>query len=288
MRSRGVVDIPGNGITALMSSVSTKSKSQVAASNVVIHELPDSPKKIIEHGVKITEPQEGVLTQASRAPTLDPTVKGKRKLEVELSESDSDSDAGSRVQDVDVGLLAYEDGWDEEDEDDESRGDAKFTEGEDSEDDDYDPAKDDDDVAAYGVGDDFLFDWLTKVEVDEKNEKGGSSAVASRKTHTVEGPEVEDSEAMYEAEDSDEKKKGTKLPPKTKNELRAKTQLRKAATKDKRDEKRAAEKVVAKAAGKGPPTRGRPPKATTSIVRNSSANAQPSQASSRSTEENRG
>ncbi|KAL6134083.1 hypothetical protein ACLB2K_066316 [Fragaria x ananassa] len=55
--------------------------------------------------------------------------------------------------------------------------------------------------------------------------------------------------------------------------------------------KRAAEKALAKAAGKGPPTRGRPPKATTSIVRNASANAQPSQpsqASSRSTEENRG
>ncbi|KAL6134084.1 hypothetical protein ACLB2K_066317 [Fragaria x ananassa] len=100
--------------------------SLVAASNVVIHELLDSPKKITEHGVKITEPQEGL-----------------------------------RVQDVDAGLLAYEYGWDEEDEDDESRGDAKFTEGEDSEDDDYDPAKYDDDVAAYGVGDDFLFDWLT-------------------------------------------------------------------------------------------------------------------------------
>ncbi|KAL6225569.1 hypothetical protein ACLB2K_004418 [Fragaria x ananassa] len=186
--------------------------SQVAASNVVIQELPDSPKKITEHGVKITEPQEGVLTQASRAPTIDPTVKGKRKLEVKLSESDNDSNAGSRVQDVDAGLLAYEDGWDEEDDDDESRGDAKFTEGEDSEDDDYDPAKDDDDdVAAYGIGDHFLFDWLTEAEVDEKNEEGGSSAVASQKTHTVEGPEVENSEAMYRVEDSDEEVIGYEL-----------------------------------------------------------------------------
>ncbi|KAL6125327.1 hypothetical protein ACLB2K_073386 [Fragaria x ananassa] len=79
--------------------------------------------------------------------------------------------------------------------------------------------------------------------------------------------------------------KGTKPPPKTKNELRTKAQLRKAAAKDKRYEKRVAEKAVAKAASKGPPTRGRPPKSTTSTVRNASANAQPSQpsqASSRS------
>ncbi|KAL6145140.1 hypothetical protein ACLB2K_055828 [Fragaria x ananassa] len=376
--------------------------SQVAASNVVIQELFDSPKKITEHGVKITEPQEGVLTQASRALTIDPTIKGKRKLEVELSESDSDNDAGLRVQDVDAGLLAYVDGWDEEDEDDESGGDAKFTEDEDSEDDDYDPAKDDDDVAAYGVDDDFLFGWLTEVEVGEKNEEGGSSVVASQKTYTVEGPEVEDSEAMYGAKDSDKEVIGYELNSdddgeghqwpefnpktdmknprfcngmlfasprilratvreraiqkgwvplwdmndkrrlraicqadncnyelyaskmqhedtfqikryqskhscvrvlenptvrtpylitrkrvpnhhqKTKNELRTKAQLRKAAAKDKRDEKRAAEKAAAMAAGKGLPTRSRPPKATTSTIRNASTNAQPSQASSRS------
>ncbi|XP_004303589.1 PREDICTED: uncharacterized protein LOC101315165 [Fragaria vesca subsp. vesca] len=62
------------------------------------------------------------------------------------------------------------------------------------------------------------------------------------------------------------KEKGTKPPPKTKNELRTKAQLRKAAAKDKRDEKRAAEKAAAMAAGKGLPTRSRPPKATTSTV----------------------
>ncbi|KAL6194565.1 hypothetical protein ACLB2K_035647 [Fragaria x ananassa] len=72
--------------------------------------------------------------------------------------------------------------------------------------------------------------------------------------------------------------KGTKPLPKTKNELRAKAQLRKVAAKDKRDAKR----VAAKATGRGPPTKGRPPKVATSTVINASANTQPSQASSRS------
>ncbi|XP_004295812.1 PREDICTED: uncharacterized protein LOC101295700 [Fragaria vesca subsp. vesca] len=145
-------------------------------------------------GVKISEPQESVLTQASRAPNINPTDKGKGKLKVELSKSDNDSDAGLRVQDDDVSLLAYEDRFVEEDEDDECGGDAN----EDSEDDDYDPAKDDDD--------------LTKAEIGEKNEDGGSSAAAAvSSTLTVEGTKVEDSEAMYEAVDSNEEVIGHEL-----------------------------------------------------------------------------
>ncbi|KAL6184242.1 hypothetical protein ACLB2K_045646 [Fragaria x ananassa] len=52
--------------------------------------------------------------------------------------------------------------------------------------------------------------------------------------------------------------------------------------KDKTDAKRVAAKAASKVAGRGPPTRGRPPKAATSTIRNVYANTQPSQASSRS------
>ncbi|KAL6228456.1 hypothetical protein ACLB2K_002406 [Fragaria x ananassa] len=68
-----------------------------------------------------------------------------------------------------------------------------------SNDEDYDPAKNDDDVAVYGIDDDYLFDWLTEAE---GNDKGPEASIFPA---IGEGSECdEDDEAMFGAVDSDE------------------------------------------------------------------------------------
>lgn len=245
--------------------------SQAASSNVVIEELPDSPRKPrtsvkIEElpdspkkqpqvpnqvkgkrykmqairkalpGVKIIEHQEDVPTQASRVPVIDPTDKGKGKLEFEQVDGDSDDDydgeglggqshgdglgghddgeglgfrddgenlGGQEGEDVEIEV---EDGWGsgEDEEECESEGGLKFSSEEDSQDDDYNPAADDDDVAAYGVDDDFLFDWLTDPEGGERASEEGCGTASVGRSNVDEGAEDEDNKGMFGAIDSDE------------------------------------------------------------------------------------
>ncbi|KAL6198047.1 hypothetical protein ACLB2K_027839 [Fragaria x ananassa] len=137
--------------------------------------LPDSSKKHKRYkrcanrqcmtALKLNEPQDEIPTQTSKAPTIDPSDKGKKK-----KEDDYEDEFGSDCED------AFEDGVD------------------------YNPAKGDDEYAGYGVDDDFLFNWLTEPEGDVN--KGVYQYKLDADEDEV--IEVEDEEAMFEAVDSDE------------------------------------------------------------------------------------
>ncbi|XP_061991204.1 uncharacterized protein LOC133709465 isoform X2 [Rosa rugosa] len=209
--------------------------SQAGSSGVVIEELPESPRKpkssvkideLLESpnrqpevakqvkgrrykvcaqrkklsSLKISEPQEEIPTQASKAPTSDPTDKGKKKVEFEegLFEEDSDDDGqDDSLHDDDHDGLLHEE---------EETGQGNSSGDDESADDDYNPAADDEEYAAYGVDDDFLFEWLTEEE-DGQTVGGEGCSKADEGVsgnNDMEGDEDEDTEGMFGAVDSDE------------------------------------------------------------------------------------
>ncbi|XP_062024930.1 uncharacterized protein LOC133741015 [Rosa rugosa] len=206
-------------------------------SGVKIEEIPDSPKRHAEKvkpvttpsrryklcanrkkavpalpGVKINEAQDEVPTQASRAPTVDPSDKGKKKMQMEELVEEDDSEDDRWFQEEAENEVA-DDGWFQEDLEDEvaSRGEENYVEAsddDDSNDDDYNPAKDDDEYAGYGVDDDFLFDWLTKSEVVSNPGEGPYVAGRGQQTNEESFDDVEDNEQMFGVEDSDEERLG--------------------------------------------------------------------------------
>ncbi|PRQ57820.1 putative transposase, mutator type, MULE transposase domain-containing protein [Rosa chinensis] len=187
--------------------------------SVKIEELPDSPKKNPEVlkgdpklgrrvkvcvnkkkavGIVIREVEEEVPTQASKAPVCDSKDKGKQKVDFEQEQEDYKAEIFEGLVDIDV-----------------------ISEDDASEDADYEPCRDDEDYANYGVDD----DWLDYVECEENEEtvenheeatasvgtsaakrKGKKKKQASVGTNVDidENIEVEDNEPMYGAMDSDE------------------------------------------------------------------------------------
>ncbi|KAL6138288.1 hypothetical protein ACLB2K_063571 [Fragaria x ananassa] len=89
-------------------------------------------------GVKIVEPRDEVSTQANRAPVVMNKSNGKRKMEMEEKIGDSDNE--------DKETKEFEDGWISE-----VSEDYSYEKGSDE---DYDPVKNDDDVAKYEIDDD--------------------------------------------------------------------------------------------------------------------------------------
>ncbi|XP_040374739.1 uncharacterized protein LOC121052874 [Rosa chinensis] len=198
---------------------------------VKIEELPDSPKKKPDVmkgdpklgrrvkvcanrkkavGIVIREVEEEVPTQASKAAVCDSKDKGKQKVVEQQEREDYEAEMFEDLVDIDVNdARCYMDPMSSED-------DA-------SEDADYDPCRDDEDYANYGVDD----DWLDYVECEEsvdkheqatedvgtsagdrkgkkKEAKSYEQASVGTSVDVDENMEVEDNEPMYGALDSDE------------------------------------------------------------------------------------
>lgn len=146
-------------------------------------------------GIVISEGSNNVVpTQASQAPSIHPTDKEKKKLEFHRDVT-SDSEDDGWEPEVEEASIKDAYGVGQEWSDDDSSGD-----------DNYDPAKDDDEYASYGVDDDFLFDWLTE---EGGVTQGVGTSIACVKEVTEQGQyrndqSVEDNEDMFVAMDSDE------------------------------------------------------------------------------------
>ncbi|KAM5585145.1 hypothetical protein ABKV19_004510 [Rosa sericea] len=198
---------------------------------VKIEELPDSPKKKPDVmkgdpklgrrvkvcankkkavGIVIREVEEEVPTQASKAAVCDSKDKGKQKVVEQQEREDYEAEMFEDLVDIDVNdARCYMYPMSSED-------DA-------SEDADYDPCRDDEDYANYGVDD----DWLDYVECEEsvdkheqatedvgtsagdrkgkkKEAKSYEQASVGTSVDVDENMEVEDNEPMYGALDSDE------------------------------------------------------------------------------------
>ncbi|KAL6224594.1 hypothetical protein ACLB2K_003449 [Fragaria x ananassa] len=148
-------------------------------------------KQAKEMGVKISEVEEEIPTQVSKAPVINLKDKGKQKLVAEDVSEEYDAEIFEDL--IDIDFTQYDESEDESSEYDNSSCA------------DYQPVNDDEDYAHYGEDE----DWTAEVKVHndahlEKRDKIVSAAVGTSGVNAAENVMVEDNEEMFGAIDSDE------------------------------------------------------------------------------------